>query len=184
MYYLIAFYQRIVELWCHAKNFPNDPRNNFILNVHPNFEHLLLYALIPGGRGGGVLSFFFIRRLGPSTYRSTKNIRNFKHKKKYLKFCNPKKYPPFCTFTLRKDPKLHINDQYSPIFWWPQKNIHKIFIPQKIFILLKTPKSIEIQNFEPQKMIRSQVCMKILEYPPPPPPPPAALSAKYSLTST
>ena len=26
MYYLIAFYKRIVELWCHAKNFPNDPR--------------------------------------------------------------------------------------------------------------------------------------------------------------
>ena len=26
MYYLISFYQRIVELWCHAKNFPNAPR--------------------------------------------------------------------------------------------------------------------------------------------------------------
>ena len=26
MYCLIAFNQRIVELWCHAKNFPNDPR--------------------------------------------------------------------------------------------------------------------------------------------------------------
>ena len=26
MYYLIAFYQRIVELWFHAKNFPNAPR--------------------------------------------------------------------------------------------------------------------------------------------------------------
>ena len=26
MYYLIAFYQRIVELWCQAMNFPNDPR--------------------------------------------------------------------------------------------------------------------------------------------------------------
>ena len=26
MYNLIAFYQRNVELWCHAKNFPNDPR--------------------------------------------------------------------------------------------------------------------------------------------------------------
>ena len=24
-YYLIALYQRIVELWCHAKNFPNAP---------------------------------------------------------------------------------------------------------------------------------------------------------------
>ena len=34
----------------------------------------------------------------------------------------------------------------------PKKNIHKIFIPQKIFIFLKTPKNIEIQNFEPQKL--------------------------------
>ena len=30
------------------------------------------------------------------------------------------------------------------------KNIHKIFIPQKIFIFLKTLKGVEIQNFEPQ----------------------------------
>ena len=27
MNYLIAFYQCIVELWCRAKNFPNDPRS-------------------------------------------------------------------------------------------------------------------------------------------------------------
>ena len=26
MYYLIAFYHRIVELWYHAENFPNAPR--------------------------------------------------------------------------------------------------------------------------------------------------------------
>ena len=44
------------------------------------------------------------------------------------------------------------------------KNIHKIFIPQKIFIFLKTPKNIEIQNFEPQKMTRAYVCMKISKY--------------------
>ena len=31
------------------------------------------------------------------------------------------------------------------------KNIHKISIPQKIFIFLKAPKNIEIQNFEPKK---------------------------------
>ena len=36
----------------------------------------------------------------------------------------------------------------------PQKNIHKIFIPPKIFIVLKTPKNIEIQIFEPKKISR------------------------------
>ena len=30
------------------------------------------------------------------------------------------------------------------------KNIHKIFIPPKIFIFLKTPKNTKIQNFEPK----------------------------------
>ena len=60
-----------------------------------------------------------------------------------------------------------MSSKNSPILWWPQKNIHKIFIPQKIFIFLKTPKNIEIQNFEPKKMDRAYVCMKISEYPPP-----------------
>ena len=50
-----------------------------------------------------------------------------------------------------------------------KKNIHKIFIPPKIFIFLKTPKNIEIQNFEPKKIARAYVCVKISEYPPPPP---------------
>ena len=45
------------------------------------------------------------------------------------------------------------------------KNIHKIFIFPKIFIFLKTPKNIEIQNFEPKKMTRAYVCIKISEYP-------------------
>ena len=46
------------------------------------------------------------------------------------------------------------------------KNIHKIFIPQKIFIFLKTPKNIEIQNFESKKIARAYVCVKISEYTP------------------
>ena len=41
------------------------------------------------------------------------------------------------------------------------KNIHQIFIPQKIFIFLKTPNNIEIQNFEPKKNDRAYVCVKI-----------------------
>ena len=44
--------------------------------------------------------------------------------------------------------------------------------PKKIFIFLKTQKNIESQNFEPKKMGRAYVCVKISEYPPPPPPPP------------
>ena len=47
-----------------------------------------------------------------------------------------------------------------------QKNIHNIFIPQKIYIFLKTPKNIEIHDFEPKQMTQAYVCMKISEYPP------------------
>ena len=43
------------------------------------------------------------------------------------------------------------------------KDIHKIFIPQKIFIFLKTLKGIEIQNFEPQNRMNENIIV-----PPPP----------------
>ena len=33
-----------------------------------------------------------------------------------------------------------------------KKNIHKIFIPKRIFIFLKTQEDIDIQNLEPQKI--------------------------------
>ena len=51
----------------------------------------------------------------------------------------------------------------------PQKISTKSSYPKKIFIFLKTQKNIEIQNFEPKKMGRAYVCVKISEYPPPPP---------------
>ena len=49
----------------------------------------------------------------------------------------------------------------------PKKISTKSSYPQKIFIFLKTQKNIEIQDFEPPKMGRAYVCVKILEYPPP-----------------
>ena len=52
--------------------------------------------------------------------------------------------------------------KYSPILWWPQKLSTESSYP----IFLKNPKNIEIQNFEPPKMARANVCMKTSEYPP------------------
>ena len=49
------------------------------------------------------------------------------------------------------------------------KDIHKIFIPQKIFIFLKTLKGIEIQNFEPQTGASLRMNENIIVPPPPPP---------------
>ena len=43
------------------------------------------------------------------------------------------------------------------------------FHTQKTIYFSENPKNIEIQNFEPPKMTRAYVCMKISEYLPPPP---------------
>ena len=48
----------------------------------------------------------------------------------------------------------------------PKKYPQNLHTPKKIFIFLKTQKNIEIQNFEPKKMGRAYVCVKISEYPP------------------
>ena len=52
-------------------------------------------------------------------------------------------------------------------FCYDQKKIStKSSYTKKMFIFLKTQKIIEIQNFEPKKMGRAYVCVKISEYPP------------------
>ena len=56
-------------------------------------------------------------------------------------------------------------------FWYfvmTPKDIHKIFIPQKFFIFLKTLKGIEIQNFEPQNGASLRMNENIIVPPPPP----------------
>ena len=48
----------------------------------------------------------------------------------------------------------------------PKKYPQNLHTP-KIFIFLKPPKNIEMQNFEPKKKItRAYVCIKFSEYPP------------------
>ena len=54
------------------------------------------------------------------------------------------------------------------------KDIHKIFIPQKLYIFLKTLKGIEIQNFEPQNGASPRMNENIIV----PPPPPSTLSSQ------
>ena len=142
------------------------------------------------GGGGGTLLFSAYVGSDPASTVHPKKISGISSNPNFFwNFSNPKNIP-ILYLDLKKDPKLHRNDpQTSPISWWPQKNIHKIFIPQKIFIFLKTQRNIEIQNFEPPKMVRAYVCVKISEYPPLPPPPPGPklymcsiqMSSKYIL---
>ena len=128
-----------------------------------------------GGGGGGYSSFFRIRRLGRSIYRSPqKNIRNFKHSKKYLKFMQPKKISQFCTLTLKKilkciemtlklaqfcdDPtKISTKSSYPP----PPQNIH----------FSENSKNIEIQNFEPPPPKKNSPSLRMCENIRVPPPP-------------
>ena len=54
------------------------------------------------------------------------------------------------------------------------KDIHKIFIPQKLYIFLKTLKGSEIQNFEHQNGASPRMNENIIV----PPPPPSTLSSQ------
>ena len=45
----------------------------------------------------------------PPPPKKKKNIRNFKHPPIEI-LATQKKYPPFCTLILRKDPKMHRNE--------------------------------------------------------------------------
>ena len=47
------------------------------------------------------------------------------------------------------------------------KNIHKIFTPQNLLFFYENSQKIEIQNFEPNKMVRAYICVKLSEYPNP-----------------
>ena len=117
---------------------------------------LTVIAVANPGGGGGTLIWFFIRRLGPPSIspssQKISGISSTPTKKKW-NFSNPKIYTPFCTLTLMKKTKMHRNDPFQfcddpP----PPPNIHKIFIPPKIFIFLqKTQKIIKIKKFEPPK---------------------------------
>ena len=114
---------------------------------------------------GGTLIFSPYVGSGPASTVYPKKDQEFQAPQNNIwNFSNPKKYPPFGTLPLRKDPKMHRNDpKYRPILWWPQNIIRKIFIPKKIFNFRKTQKNIEIQNFEPQKITWAYVYIKISE---------------------
>ena len=102
---------------------------------------------------GGSQSFF-IPRHGPGIYRSPKkNNQEFQAPLINIwNFSNPKNILHSVPWPSEKTLKcIEMTSKYSPILWWLQKNIHKIFIPPKIISFLKDPKIIEIQNFEPKK---------------------------------
>ena len=99
--------------------------------IYSNFGYLNRLALIPGGRGYSI--FFLIRRLEPSIYVShQKNSRISRTPKNIWNFSSPK-ISPFLYLDLKKKTLEYIEmtPKYSPILWWPSKNIHKIFKPPK-----------------------------------------------------
>ena len=122
--------------------------------------------------GEGYSNFFRIRRLGPSIYRSPpKNIKNFKHPQKIFEILATKKISQFCTLTLKKTLNcIEITLKLAQFCDDQKKYPQNLHTPQKIFIFLKTPKNIEIQNFEPPKNRPSlHMCENIRVHPPPPP---------------
>ena len=124
----------------------------------------------PDLRGGGYSNFFRIRRLGPSIYRSPqKNIRNFKHPKKIFEILATPKNIPILYLGLEKKTLncIEMTLKQAQFCDDPKKISAKSSYPQNIFIFLKPKKIFKFQNFEPQKMGRAYVCVKISEYHPP-----------------
>ena len=116
----------------------------------------------------GYSNFFRIRRLGPSIYRSSqKNIRNFKHPKKIFEILATQKNIPILYLDLKKKTLncIEMTLKLAQFCDDPKKISTKSSYSKKILIFLKTQKNIEIQNFEPKKMGRAYVCVKISEYP-------------------
>ena len=60
---------------------------------------------------GGTLFFSSYVGSGPASTVHPKNIRYFKHPIKIFEILvTPQNIPPFCTLTLRKDPKMYKNN--------------------------------------------------------------------------
>ena len=97
----------------------------------------LLRVFMLDARGGGVLSIFFIRRLGPSIYRSPQTISEISSTPKTFEILATKKYPhavPKC---------IKMTLKYSPILCLPQKypqNLHTPPPPQKNIHFSENPK--------------------------------------------
>ena len=123
----------------------------------------------PGGGGGGHLIFSSYVGSDPaSTVHPPKNIKNFKHPKKIFEILAAQKNFPNLYLDLKKTLKCIEMTLKLAQFCDDPQNIHKIFIPPKNIHFSENPKNIEIQKFEPPKIARVYVCVKISEYPPPP----------------
>ena len=82
-------------------------------------------------------------------------------------------YHPIMYIDLKKKTLkcIEMTPKYSPILWWPKKISTKSSYPPKIFIFLRTPKDIEIQNFEPQENDTTLRMYENIRVLPPPHPP-------------
>ena len=114
---------------------------------------------------GGYSLLFFVRRLGPRNYSSPpKIIRNFKQPQKIFETLATQKISPILYLDLKKDPKcIGMTLKYCSMT--PQKYSQNLY-NQKSIYFSENQKNIEIENFEPQKMSRVYVWLKILVYPP------------------
>ena len=79
---------------------------------------------------------------------------------------------------------MHRNDpQTSPILWWPQKNIHKIFItPKKYSFFWKPQKILKFRILNPKNGPSLRKCENIRVPPPPPGEPPSQPASFFRLS--
>ena len=104
--------------------------------------------------GGGGSHIFVVRRFGPSIYHSPpKNIRNFKHPKKYLKILAIQKIITHSVPWPKEETLkcIEMTPKYRPILWWPPKISTKSSYPQKYSFFSKPQKYWNAKFWTPQR---------------------------------
>ena len=108
---------------------------------------------MPGTQVGGTLIFSSYVGSDPAFTVHPKKYQEYQAPQKIFEvLATPPKYPISVPLTIKKTLKfIKMNLKLAQLCDDPPKISTKSSYPPKIFIFLKTPKNIEIQNFEPKK---------------------------------
>ena len=126
----------------------------------------------PQGVGGTLISISYVGSDQASTIHPPKNQEFQARQIDIWTLSNPKNILHSVPWPSEKALKcIEMTSKYSPILLWPPKNVHKIFIPPKIFSNLKNPKKNWNSKFWTPVNSPSLGMYENIRVPPPPPPP-------------
>ena len=103
---------------------------------------------------GGTPNFSSYEGSGPASTVHPQNISGSSNtpKKIFEILATPKNIPHSVPWLSERTLKcIEMTPKYSPILWWPPKNIHEVLIPQKYLFFRKPPKILKFKFLSPKK---------------------------------